>query len=54
MNERRFNRMVASNVLNGNRNIMREMECKGETNRVLYFTLKRECERIVKRYPSLA
>ena len=46
-------KLVASNVLNGNRNIMHQMEEKGETSRVLYITLKSECERIVKRYPSL-
>jgi len=54
MNQRQFNKMVASNALNANRMILSDLERNGETNRVLYITLKRECEQIVKRYPSLA
>jgi hypothetical protein len=53
MTERALNKLVASNSLNANRNLMRQLEESGETNRVLYYTLRTECERIVKRYPSL-
>jgi hypothetical protein len=48
-----LNKLVAINSLNANHNIMRGLEEKGETNRVLYLILKSECERIMKRYPSL-
>ena len=44
-----LNKLVASNSLNANRNIMANLE-KGS---VLYLTLSRECEDILKRYPSL-
>jgi hypothetical protein len=54
MNQRQFNKMVASNTLNANRMLLSDLERDGETNRILYITLKRECERIVKRYPGLA
>ena len=46
----KLDKMVASNTLNANHNIMHNLE----KNSVLYISLKRECERIVKRYPSLA
>ena len=48
-----FDKMVASNTLNANHNIMRQLEEKGEKGSVQYILLSRECERIVKRYPSL-
>jgi hypothetical protein len=44
-----LNKLVAINSLNANRNIMATLE-KGS---VLYLTLSRECEQILKRYPSL-
>lgn len=44
-----LNKLVASNSLNANRNIMSGLQ----KNSILYQTLSRECERIVKRYPSL-
>ena len=53
MSERAFDKMVASNTLNANLGIMQEMKEKGEQNTVLFILLKRECDRIVKRYPSL-
>lgn len=43
------NKLVAINSLNANRNIMEGIE----KSSVLYLTLSRECERIMKRYPSL-
>lgn len=49
-----LNKLVASNTLSANHNIMRQLEEKGEKNSVLWFSLRSECERIVKRYPSLA
>ena len=45
----KLDKLVASNSLNANRNIMANLE-KGS---VLYLTLSRECEQILKRYPSL-
>ena len=45
----KLDKLVASNSLNANRNIMANLE-KGS---LLYLTLSKECERIVKRYPSL-
>jgi hypothetical protein len=45
----KLDKLVASNSLSANRNIMATLE-KGS---VLYLTLSRECERIIKRYPSL-
>lgn len=53
MNEKAFNKMVAANTLNANLNIMQQMKENGEQNSVLFILLHRECERIVKRYPSL-
>ena len=49
-----LNRLVASNALNANHNIMRQLEEKGEKFSVQWFCLKNECDRITKRYPSLA
>lgn len=46
----KLDKLVASNTLNANHNIMHNLE----KNSVLYISLKRECERIIKRYPSLA
>ena len=45
--------MVAVNTWNANHNIMRDLESKGETNTILYISLKQEQERLEKRYPSL-
>lgn len=45
--------MVAVNTWNANHNIMRDLESKGETNTILYISLKQEKERLEKRYPSL-
>lgn len=42
---------MASNVLNANRHLM--TQCR-ESNYTLYLLLKWECDRIKKRYPSLA
>ena len=53
MNQKRFEKMVASNTLNANLNIMQSLREKGEQNSVLFILLYRECQRIVKRYPSL-
>ena len=53
MTERAFNKMVAANTLRGNLNLMQQMKEKGEQNSVLFILLNRECEKIVKRYPSL-
>ena len=53
MNQKRFDKMVAANTLRANHNLMYQMKEKGEQNSVLYILLHRECERIVKRYPSL-
>ena len=53
MNQRQYDKMVAINTLNANLGIMQSMKEKGEQNSVLYILLHRECERIVKRYPSL-
>lgn len=47
----KLDKLAASNILNANHNIM--ASCK-ESNPVLYLILKRECDRITKRYPSLA
>lgn len=47
----RLNKLVASNTLNANRALMESVK---ETNRVLWYRLKSECDRIIKRYPSLA
>lgn len=47
----RLNKLVASNTLSANRALMESVK---ETNRVLWYTLKWECDRIIKRYPSLA
>lgn len=44
-----LNKLVAINSLNANRNIMAGLE----KSSVLYLILSRECERIMKRYPSL-
>ena len=53
MNQRQYDKMVASNTLNANLNIMQSLREKGEQNSVLFILLYRECQRIVKRYPSL-
>lgn len=53
MTERSYNKMVASNTLNANLNIMQSLREKGEQNSVLFVLLYKECQRIVKRYPSL-
>ena len=53
MTDRAFNKMVAVNTWNANHNIMRDLESKGETNTIMYISLKREQERLEKRYPSL-
>lgn len=53
MSERAYNKMVAANTLSANLGIMQSMKEKGEQNSVLFILLLRECERIVKRYPSL-
>jgi len=45
----KLDKLVASNSLNANRNIMANLE----KSSMLYLTLSRECERIMKRYPSL-
>ena len=50
----KLDKMVASNTLRANQNLMRQLEEKGEKISVLWFTLKAECDRITKRYPSLA
>lgn len=47
----KLDKLVASNTLNANHNLMES--CK-ESNPVMYLTLKWECDRIKKRYPSLA
>ncbi len=47
----KLDKLVASNILNANHNIMAASK---ESNPVLYLTLKWECDRIIKRYPSLA
>lgn len=52
MNARQFNKMVALNTLSANRSIMHSIEEKGRKT-VLWFTLKSECEAIIKKYPSL-
>ena len=44
-----LNKLVASNTLNANHNIMSGLE----KSSVLYITLQMDCERIIKRYPSL-
>ena len=49
-----LNKLVASNALNANHNLMRQLEEKGEKFSVQWFCLKNECDRITKRYPSLA
>jgi hypothetical protein len=53
MSERQLNKLVAENTLNANLGIMQQMKEKGEQNSVLFIMLYRECQRIVKRYPSL-
>ena len=53
MTDRAFNKMVAVNTWNANHNIMRDLESKGETNTILYISLKQEQKRLEKRYPSL-
>lgn len=53
MTERQLNKLVASNTLNANLGIMQQMKEKGEQNSFLFILLYRECQRIVKRYPSL-
>lgn len=50
----KLDKLVASNSLRGNQNIMRQLEGKGEKYSVLWWSLFYDCERIVKRYPSLA
>ena len=50
----KLDKMVASNTLRANQNLMRQLEENGEKISVLWFTLKAECDRIMKRYPSLA
>lgn len=47
----KLDKLVASNTLNAIQNLMEA--CK-ESNPVMYLTLKRECDRIKKRYPPLA
>lgn len=47
----KLDKLVASNTMNANRNLM--ATCR-ESNYVMYLTLKWECDRIIKRYPSLA
>ena len=53
MRSTKLDKLVASNTLNANLGIMQSMKEKGETNSLLFILLHRECERIVKRYPSL-
>jgi hypothetical protein len=48
-----LDKLVAANTLSANLGIMQSMKEKGEQNSVLYLLLHRECEKIVKRYPSL-
>lgn len=45
--------LVASNALSANRNLISQLEEKGETDRVLYYTLKSECRKILANFPSL-
>ena len=49
-----LNKLVASNALNAYHNNMLELEEKGEKFSVQWLCLKNECDRITKRYPSLA
>lgn len=51
--QRNMRKMVAANALRANQNIMSELGEHGVKNRVLWLTLKRECEEIMKHYPSL-
>ena len=53
MRSTKLDKLVASNTLSANLGIMQSMKEKGEQNSVLYILLHRECEKIVKRYPSL-
>ena len=48
-----YDKLVAANTLSANLGIMQSMKEKGDTSSVLFILLNRECERIVKRYPSL-
>jgi len=48
-----LNKLVASNVLNANRNLLSSLERDGRKGSVLYLTTLWENQRIVKRYPSL-
>lgn len=51
--KKKINKMVAINTLNANRNLMSQLGDNGSKNRVLWLTLKRECNEILKRFPSL-
>ena len=53
MTDRQFNKMVASNTLSANLGIMQSLREKGKQNSMLFTLLYRECQRIVRRYPSL-
>ena len=50
MRSTKLDKLVASNTLNANHNIMSSLD----KNSVQYICLQMECERIIKRYPSLA
>lgn len=45
-----LDKLVASNTLNANRNIMSNLTRQD----VMWWTLYNECKEIIKRYPSLA
>ena len=49
MRSTKLDKLVASNTLNANHNIMSSLD----KNSVQYICLQMECDRIVKRYPSL-
>lgn len=46
----KLDKLVASNILNANRNIMSTLTRKD----VLWWVLYNECRAIIKRFPSLA
>lgn len=48
---RKLDKLVASNTLNANRNIMSGLSPHKDT---LWWTLHNECKAIIKRFPSLA
>ena len=53
MRSTKLDKLVASNSLSWKRGIMSDLERDGMKNGVLWLILKRECEMIEKRYPSL-